>query len=312
MKKTINLYWLKHKKGNGNFGDELNPYIIQKLCDSEIKYIDARYINDNKLSIIKNLIINIFEQKISFQTFIKSIYYNFFNKPHLFFAIGSILHICQTKNATIWGSGIISKDSNIPNANYLAVRGKKTAERIKELGYLSPKIYGDPGLLLPLVYKTDSNKKYKVGIIPHYIHYEYYLEKMGDNFFVINLLDKIEDIIDQINQCDLTISTSLHGIIVSHAYNIKSIWARNAKNKLYGDDIKFSDYFSSVNINEYSPIEMDALIESKPEIIYDNIINKYNTVLQPDEYIIDQIQKQLITVFPYDINNPEIIEYRLN
>lgn len=295
----INLYWFQHKAGHGNFGDELNPYIIGKLSSAEINHLDAEYINDNKILIFKILFVHLFTKKISLSFFIKYCYLNFIKKPHLFVAIGSVLQFCKTNNVTVWGSGMLSSNSILPNARYIAVRGFETVDRIKELGFEAPEIVGDPAILLPLLYRSNVNKTFKLGIIPHYLHYEYYNDCFGKDTTVINLLDKIEDVIDQINQCELIVSTSLHGIITAHAYGVKSIWAVSNKKKLSGDDIKFADYFSSVNINNYSPLDIEKLIGLDATKIINQISESYDNVLIPDENILAKIQKDLLDVYPY-------------
>ena len=62
-------------------------------------------------------------------------------------------------------------------------------------------------------------------------------------------------IIDEINSCQVIISSSLHGIITCHAYNIPCLWYKFSE-KIVGDGIKFADYFSSVNIKPYNPFKL--------------------------------------------------------
>jgi hypothetical protein len=57
----------------------------------------------------------------------------------------------------------------------------------------------------------------------------------------------LEKVIDKIVSCTFTISSSLHGIVVSHAYNINSLWVRFADTLGKGPvdlkgDFKFRDY----------------------------------------------------------------------
>ncbi|WP_271393613.1 polysaccharide pyruvyl transferase family protein [Aequorivita sinensis] len=299
MKNKINLYWYRHNEGHGNFGDELNPYIINRICNVEINYVNLEYLRSDKFLALKILVYSLIRGKIKLNSFINYIYMNFSSKSELFLAIGSILQFCKTDKVTVWGSGMIASDSVLPNAKYLAVRGYKTVNRILELGFKPPKYVGDPALLLPLIYISKKSKKYRVGIIPHHIHYDAYVGQFQENILVINLLDKIEHIIDQINQCELTISTSLHGIIVSHAYGVKSIWARENNKKLAGDDIKFPDYFTSVDLNEYSPIDIEKYTAMDSENIYFEIDSEYKNVLLPNKQKLEQIQNNLLEVFPY-------------
>ena len=54
------------------------------------------------------------------------------------------------------------------------------------------------------------------------------------------------------------LSSSLHGIIVSHAYQIPAVWIEFS-DKLFGDGIKFQDYFESLKIPTYKPFRVLSL-----------------------------------------------------
>ena len=43
---------------------------------------------------------------------------------------------------------------------------------------------------------------------------------------IIDVTEPIQNVINYILECEMTISSSLHGIIVSHAYNVKSMWIK--------------------------------------------------------------------------------------
>src|SRR5690606_497331 len=81
---------------------------------------------------------------------------------------GSIINMSQ-KKSVVWGSGIIRKNEDIAGGTFLAVRGPRTAARLTELGFTAPTIYGDPAILLPMLYHPGVEKKNKVGVIAHYI-----------------------------------------------------------------------------------------------------------------------------------------------
>ena len=195
--------------------------------------------------------------------------------------VGSILY-ASSKNAIVWGAGIISRYQNIKKPkSVLAVRGPLTRARFLELGYECPEIYGDPALLLPRFYKPKSDKKYELGIIPHYIDYSFVqrkIENVNNNVLVINLFYPVEKVIDEICSCKRIISSSLHGVITSHAYEIPSIWVKFS-NKLAGDDSKFIDYFLSVKLSsEYIPLDFSKTIPDYKEIceLVDKIFCKPN------------------------------------
>jgi len=177
------------------------------------------------------------------------------------------------ENVIVWGSGIKFREQFIKKPKkVLAVRGPITRQRLLELDIACPEIYGDPALLLPEIYKSKVIKEYELGIIPHFVDFKEVkknLSKISD-ILIINVLKPIEEVIDNICKCRRTISSSLHGLIVSHAYNIPSLWVEFSKS-LSGDNCKFIDYFLSVDIKPYDPIN---LIEN--EFDYSYIINQFN------------------------------------
>lgn len=301
MKRKINLYWYKHKEGHGNFGDELNHYIVKRLTNLEVNHIDIHWLKLDFILFLKVITSSLIKNDLSLLKYFKYLYYYFVKKPNVLIGIGSVLGGVSSRNYIVWGSGIISRNDTFKNANFKAVRGKYSQKRIEELGYKPPKVIGDPALLLPIIYNNIQQKKYDISIIPHYIHYKHYKKKIGEKFNIINLTDEIESIIDQINQSEITISTSLHGIIVSHAYGVKSIRAIDLEKNLSGDDVKFYDYYSSVNLKNHLPINSHDLFSMTKDEIIDKINHEYNELLLVDNSIIKEIQTNLIKSFPYPI-----------
>ncbi|WP_312825291.1 polysaccharide pyruvyl transferase family protein [Epilithonimonas sp.] len=303
--KTIKLFWYKHPKGKGNFGDELNPYIISRLSDQKIEYTNIKLLNDKKWNAFIILLKELLKNRLSIKCFFQYLNFNFFSKPDILLSIGSVLQFNNYSNCTVWGSGTIAKRHAFKNANFLAVRGKYTQEKLKELGYTVPSIIGDPAVLLPMVYIPKLEKKYKLGIIPHYAHYDDIKSRVSDEILVINLLDDIEDIIDLIVSCELTLSTSLHGIIVSHSYKVPSLWAyfTETKERLYGDNIKFKEYFSSVDLTEYETIEITSIENINIETIFRQIDSNYKNEVLPKKNVIEKLQKNLLSVAPFKLKN---------
>ncbi len=212
------IFWWRGGSNNKNFGDLITSYIYQKIKGKKPAWCNK-----------KN------------------------TKEPVYFGSGSIIGLCKGwKNVVIWGSGIMNSDDSFDRPNkILCVRGPLTRKRFLELGYDCPEIYGDIGLLLPNFYQPLTEKKIKIGIIPHFTDYELCKKLFSDmeNFEIIDVGDDVESVVDQICKCERTMSSSLHGIIVSHAYNIKSCWVKFSDN-LFDDSVKFLDYYYSINLNE--------------------------------------------------------------
>ncbi len=295
-KKSIPVFWYRIPGGGKNFGDELGPYIIQKLSGARITYVP---VVASTLSTIKFFFEEFFSKRYN-AAYLKSILQAAFTK-NVVVGIGSILSFIYHPSARVWGSGIISQKVKINKAQFLAVRGKFTQQRLSELGFAAPEIIGDPALLLPLIFNKGVSKKYRLGIIPHYIHYEELAHKFNqDDVLVINLLEDVEKVLLQIFSCHKILSTSLHGIIVSQAYGIPSLWCNfNSKDNLGGDNIKFQDYFSSVAIPEYQSIHIDDL-EELEELFKQN---EDKTLINTD---IKKLQLSLLHVAPFFVK-PEFI-----
>ncbi len=243
----INVWYYKEGTRN-NFGDYLGGYIPKKLTNKEVVYTPIH------------------------------------SPTKKYVTVGSVLNqmIGVNKNCVVWGSGIMTKNDTIPkDVELLAVRGPYTQQRLRDIGITPPEVVGDPALILKKIYDPKINKKYKLGIIPHYVDYEYVKNKVGDNpnIKVIDLItNDIEKTIDDILSCEKTISSSLHGVIVSQAYDIPSLWVKFS-NKLFGNseamgnNIKFRDYFSSVGIKPYDGIDFinkDINLDSILKIIDSN------------------------------------------
>lgn len=266
---SIPLFWWSSKQIYGtepeNYGDLMSKYLVEKISNKITRWVQPK----------------------------KMKWYHFNKKNYL--VIGSIL-AHATKDSIIWGSGIISKDATVAKATFLAVRGPETRKRLLALGYNCPEVYGDPGLLLPKYYNPKIEKTHTYGIIPHYVDYELVNEWYRDDAAVkvINLrTNDVESTTREILSCEHIISSSLHGLIISHAYQIPAVWVQFS-DKLYGDNVKFKDYFDSVKLPNYQA----SFISDKITISeMDTIINSQANL--PEEDVIINLQNKLITACPF-------------
>lgn len=172
--------------------------------------------------------------------------------------IGSILTLFPLDNSIIWGSGIISETAIIKGRplEVRAVRGPLTRQRLLAEGIDCPEVYGDPALLLPYYYRPQLKKKYRLGIIPHYVDQSKPFVQKICNYKDVLIIDVKGyrhwlDFIDQICQCEAIISSSLHGLIISEAYDVPNLWIKFQDSEL-DDDFKYHDFFLSIK-NDRTP-----------------------------------------------------------
>ncbi len=266
---TIPLfYWSEIKftfKKKENYGDLLSKYLVEKISGKGIKWVHPK----------------------------KQPWYKWDKTNYV--TIGSIIHHAS-KDSIVWGSGIIDNEQAIAKADFRAVRGPQTRKFLLDLSYECPEVYGDPALLLPKQYHPKVEKKYRLGIIPHYHDFKFVLENYRNDpeILVIDLMTlDVEEVTREIMSCEKTISSSLHGVIISHAYEIPSIWVEFS-NKIFGDGIKYRDYLESIGLSVYKPKfltqkksvkELEVLIENLPNL--------------PEKVNITELQEGLMESCPF-------------
>lgn len=286
MKRVNLIYW----NNTPNFGDVLSPFIIHSLSGMEIKHIN-RYWNTKKF--ISNFLYNCIHRLWNEN---KEICFPYTN---VMLGVGSILTWVNF-NSTVWGSGFMKYSDKVRQGvfnKYYCVRGPKSAQKLKENGITPPNYLGDPALLLPVIIEPKNSKKvHKIGIIPHIRDYKYFQENYSRNYHIINLAtDDIQHIVDEIISCEVILSTSLHGIIVSHAYCIPALWIR--KGYIYTDGFKFDDYFMSVGLEPYKGTDnIEELLASKVNVL--EYFEKYKEQSIPSHSILQERLKDLFMSFP--------------
>lgn len=183
--------------------------------------------------------------------------------PLNYVCIGSIVESKTNRKSIIWGSGAMYGLESLKERplKVHAVRGPLTRSYLLSQGIECPEIYGDPVILLPLIYPVKKEKKYKMGLIPHYVDLEVdsinrIKNEYGEQIVIINLRNykKWSDVVDLINECEFIASSSLHGIIISDAYNVPNVWIRLSDN-VKGENFKFLDYFKGCNRPVVKPID---------------------------------------------------------
>ena len=254
---SIKLYWFQGTNEAGkNFGDWLSPKLCEAISGRQVVYAPIK-----KCDMI---------------------------------AIGSIIH--RLKNhfwghrVHVWGAGLIEERPQFKTPHYIhAVRGQLTADKLinKQV-----EILGDPGLLSDILLPDRHlEKRFRIGIIPHYTdhHHPFVTEFSKQNgVTVIDVFSETIEFLQQVTQCEMILSSSLHGLIIADALNIPNGWIK-LSDKIRGNDFKFADYYSTFGLNDIKPIHFAAASKISD---YAQI---YESWQRPN---LDQIKQSLIKSFP--------------
>lgn len=254
----IRLAWAGGEDEEGNFGDQLGPLLISRIFGVRVKHSGVSAAD--------------------------------------MVALGSMMEgveeLVTGLHPYIWGTGFIQPGPDYSGRalRIRAVRGRMTLER---LGSLAPEntALGDPGLLANIAFPEFQSlpKRFKVGLIPHYVD-------QGDvrvrqfsalsGVRLINVLRPVPEVLRNISECDLILSSSLHGLIVSESYGIPNYWIQ------LGDDViggryKFDDYYSTFGRRARS-VDVQRAVASAEEL---------TRSWQPLPNV-PQVQRDLIQAFP--------------
>jgi pyruvyltransferase len=253
------FYWNAY--GN-NFGDAIGPEIVREMAGRNIGTVDGNKVGRKRY----------FERNL--------------------FALGSIFHMVKNGDV-VWGTGVNPRYHNpnkLDSLDIRAVRGPLTRDYLRERYDLDcPEIYGDPALLLPKLFPGfKRNPRRHYGIIPHFIDIEYIASIDEENVILPN--QNWKRVISLIVECELVISSSLHGLIVAEAFGVPTRWLHNQElpgNKTEGT-FKYNDYYASTSrtLNDFS-VSIEAAIKAGGK-----------------EPIRDFDCNRLLGAFPHDIFDP--------
>lgn len=205
-----------------------------------------------------------------------------------FLAVGSLLG--RPFDSTVWGTGMqsfhqvssIHKWRKIRKYDIRCVRGPLSAEALKSCGYPCADVYGDPAVLMPLIYTPKKiEKEYDVIYISHFANKSISIPE-GVKALDIQT-DDYKSFIDELHKGKKVISSSLHGIILAEVYGIPAVFhSENRMNEI----LKYYDWYYSTG--RYS-VHMASTIEEAlvmPPMPLPNVQN---------------LQDNLLKTFPYDL-----------
>ena len=214
---------------------------------------------------------------------------------------GSILDHEPCRYAKIWGSGFHNEDDAIVQTDlskYYAVRGKLSFQKLETKRIIA---IGDTGILASRYFDGSGiKKKYRYGIIPHYIDYDFFKQFDSSDCHVIKMdTPDLDGLFKEINECGFILSSSLHGIIFSHSFQLPALHV--VHNDLYSrNSFKFKDYYSSFDL----PYEFVSINSEQDfyELDLETLYNSYKSGEKsygPTMEQVKQMQNDLLASFPY-------------
>lgn len=298
LRLPLPVYWWRPndwKQGDlDNYGDRLSGWIISAITGSKIYPVSYPKRNPWKWL------------------------------PHIV-STGSIVK-CAGKNSIVWGSGIIGayEKVSIKFKNVYAVRGPETLRILKNKNIAPPvtsMTFGDPAVLLPLFFNPTVKIKHKFGLIVNHGEWDIFKTvEFPDDVKLINLMSNdLEKTTIEILECEYIFSSSLHGMIVPHAYGK---WCLGIKlsNKLSGDGTKFKDWFDTCDIIEPAKHLINVpglqfLSKSNISLTFDELLefrrqwkrNESLSMHNPSMYTIKKMQLALLNSAPFKVKK-EIID----
>ncbi len=208
-------FWdARSTQGFSNFGDALSEALTERIIGHKVRVIENPLCNEKKL-----------------------------------LGMGSILNYATNDNI-IWGTGRNgTKSIDAHKFDYLdvrAVRGPLTRQFLLEMGIDCPEIYGDPTLLLPLLFpefQKQENPSRGYVIIPHFSDEHLFIN--DPNF--VSVKENWKDVVTKILDSKFVIASALSGVIVAEAFGIPArlLIAENAANT--ENLFKYEDYYQGTN-----------------------------------------------------------------
>lgn len=211
-------------------------------------------------------------------------------------AVGSVIGRGRF-DTVLWGTGILSdsvwhalKVQRLYGRKYdiRAVRGPRTAQALRKYGYDCPDVYGDPAVLMPLIYKGDKSElnSGKVCLIPHHKSIDSFRKLYAEEYEIIDTnTSDYRAFVNNILGSSLVVSSSLHGIILAESYGVPAIFFEEGE-YIPRQRIKFFDWYESTN---------------RYDIPIAHSVNEALSLIPPAIPDLTTIVDRLVSAFPYDL-----------
>ena len=206
--------------------------------------------------------------------------------PGHLMTVGSILGL-GIFDSVVWGSGVnsfrhvgrIALQKDYRRLDIRAVRGPITAQVLRENGYTCPKVYGDPAILMPMIYPgRRPEKKRTYVVIDHYMK----KKQTGEENLSIRTGD-YRTFLDKILEAEVVYSSSLHGIILAESYGVPAVFIRQGMEE---ELLKYYDWYFATG--RYEVRLAASLAEAK----------QTDPMELPK---LDTMREDLLQSFPYDL-----------
>ena len=208
----MKVYWSRCGRGQGNFGDKLTPLLLKHFG------VRCEWAPVERAELI---------------------------------GVGSVLEkVPEDFKATIWTTGFMHEQSRkrFAHAKVRALRGRLTRDHVQNIKPETVAL-GDAGLLCDLFHKPGA-KRYKLGIIPHFVDADdSVVEAIANSSREIAIIDICADALDviaSVGGCESIVSSSLHGLILADSLGIPNRWIElnRGPEKITGGGFKYRDYYS--------------------------------------------------------------------
>ena len=272
--KSLNVYYAKVP----NMGDMLNKDIIEKCFGYRV--VRNNYLT-GKVSGIGSGLGNYTYEDEKWKNVLK--------------AVSGVLF----PEVYIWGTGFVKykdKDAHFykRNIQICALRGELSKKRVEKiLGHEINVPLGDAGILASCLLNEVPPKKYAVGIVAHYKEqenpiFEQLLNQFKNSTF-IDVRDTPLAVTKKISQCEVIISSSLHGLIIADSLHVPNRHIVVTDN-LLGDGFKFDDYYSAYGLKHlFTDMRKDTITS------LEEVVENYKI---PDE-MVEEKKKAMLKAFPF-------------
>lgn len=278
----IGLYYFRHTP---NLGDLLSAKIIEKVFGKKVVYAPQ-----GPCDLIS--IGSILEEFVCYK-----------RDRNLSYLFGKYF----SPELKVWGSGFIEPDGNgnecfTRKMRFSALRGKLSLERARKIYKNSKKLVdialGDPGILSSFLIEGGHKKKYKLGIVPHYIDRNdplvQDLKNRIKDSVIINVCNDPIDTIEKISECELIVSSAMHGLIAADSLNIPNMRIK-ISDKITGGDYKFQDYYSVFDI------KTPKYVDIRERRLKENDLSDIESSYHIGAGIVEKIKNDMYKAFPFGI-----------